>query len=231
MRFISEDTYEGRLSELLSLNLYTYCHNNPIIYVDPSGHFIVGIGDRYENDIRNKVHNILDTEGFRPKTYDSRYGVIVAKYEGLVEYKVGYLYDYGSVAVSSIIKGAKEGGDLYSKAGFAIIYLLDGLIQTATGPGAQNSIEYELDKMKYKASNLGDYAYLMRYPKDRREVVEVLELKKANYMYHINLIKVDGIDLEKVSSSFKLEYMEAIVEYIDKLIYINENYSKPPIDY
>jgi len=37
-RFISEDTYRGQKNDPLSLNLYTYCGNNPIIYDDPSGH-------------------------------------------------------------------------------------------------------------------------------------------------------------------------------------------------
>nr|WP_243182915.1 RHS repeat-associated core domain-containing protein [Anaerosolibacter carboniphilus] len=37
-RFLTEDTYRGRLSDPLSLNLYTYCHNEPIMYIDPSGH-------------------------------------------------------------------------------------------------------------------------------------------------------------------------------------------------
>lgn len=37
-RFISEDTYLGNNSDPLSLNLYTYCANNPILYIDPSGH-------------------------------------------------------------------------------------------------------------------------------------------------------------------------------------------------
>lgn len=37
-RFISEDTNRGRREDPLSLNLYTYCHNEPIRYVDPSGH-------------------------------------------------------------------------------------------------------------------------------------------------------------------------------------------------
>ena len=32
-RFIQEDTYYGD-----GLNLYAYCHNNPVMYVDPSGH-------------------------------------------------------------------------------------------------------------------------------------------------------------------------------------------------
>ena len=37
-RFITEDTYTGEKNDPLSLNLYTYCQNNPIIYTDPSGH-------------------------------------------------------------------------------------------------------------------------------------------------------------------------------------------------
>lgn len=36
-RFISEDTYTGDPNDPLSLNLYTYCHNEPIMYWDPSG--------------------------------------------------------------------------------------------------------------------------------------------------------------------------------------------------
>ncbi|MGG3510229.1 RHS repeat-associated core domain-containing protein [Paenibacillus lautus] len=30
-RFMGEDTYEGTLTNLLTLNLYTYVHNNPVI--------------------------------------------------------------------------------------------------------------------------------------------------------------------------------------------------------
>lgn len=37
-RFISKDTYEGDISNPLSLNLYTYVSNNPLRYIDPSGH-------------------------------------------------------------------------------------------------------------------------------------------------------------------------------------------------
>ncbi|MEQ7053036.1 polymorphic toxin-type HINT domain-containing protein, partial [Paenibacillaceae sp. P-4] len=37
-RFINEDTYEGEIKNPLSLNLYTYVKNNPLKYVDPSGH-------------------------------------------------------------------------------------------------------------------------------------------------------------------------------------------------
>lgn len=37
-RFLQEDTYRGRQNDPLSLNLYTYCHNEPLMYSDPTGH-------------------------------------------------------------------------------------------------------------------------------------------------------------------------------------------------
>ncbi len=38
--FITADTYAGRISAPLSLNRYTYVHNNPLIFRDSSGHVI-----------------------------------------------------------------------------------------------------------------------------------------------------------------------------------------------
>ncbi len=38
-RFMTEDTYTGQMNDPLSLNLYTYCHNEPMMYVDPTGHY------------------------------------------------------------------------------------------------------------------------------------------------------------------------------------------------
>ncbi len=74
-RFISRDSFAGRKSDPLSLNLYTYCRNNPLRYVDPSGHitvnsqwdwaYCVAKGDiNYEYDggngeISQKAKNIL----------------------------------------------------------------------------------------------------------------------------------------------------------------------------
>ncbi|MGG1554860.1 RHS repeat-associated core domain-containing protein [Paenibacillus ferrarius] len=37
-RFINEDSYEGQIDNPLSLNLYTYGHNNPLRFIDPTGH-------------------------------------------------------------------------------------------------------------------------------------------------------------------------------------------------
>ncbi|MCY9704195.1 polymorphic toxin-type HINT domain-containing protein, partial [Paenibacillus alvei] len=42
-RFINEDTYEGEIKNPLSLNLYTYVYNNPLIHLDPTGNFVYPI--------------------------------------------------------------------------------------------------------------------------------------------------------------------------------------------
>ncbi|WP_316606158.1 HNH/ENDO VII family nuclease [Streptococcus pluranimalium] len=37
--FLTEDSYQGELTDPLSQNRYSYVHNNPVNYTDPSGHF------------------------------------------------------------------------------------------------------------------------------------------------------------------------------------------------
>jgi RHS repeat-associated protein len=49
-RFISEDSYWGEDTNPLSLNLYTYCANNPILYVDPTGHAFTEWDDQNVTD-------------------------------------------------------------------------------------------------------------------------------------------------------------------------------------
>ncbi len=46
-RFISPDSYTGELNDPLSQNLYVYCGNNPVAYVDPSGHIKICQWDDY----------------------------------------------------------------------------------------------------------------------------------------------------------------------------------------
>ncbi len=39
--FLSQDSYRGEVGNPESLNLYSYCYGNPIVYTDPSGHIPV----------------------------------------------------------------------------------------------------------------------------------------------------------------------------------------------
>ncbi len=41
-RFLTPDTFPGKLTDPLSQNLYVYCGNNPVVYIDPSGHMTAG---------------------------------------------------------------------------------------------------------------------------------------------------------------------------------------------
>ena len=45
-RFISEDNILGANGDLLSYNLYAYCSNNPVMFVDPIGNQYVDFRDR-----------------------------------------------------------------------------------------------------------------------------------------------------------------------------------------
>ena len=47
-RFITEDSYSGDIKDPLSLNLYMYGHNNPVMFVDQSGN-VIKITNSYDN--------------------------------------------------------------------------------------------------------------------------------------------------------------------------------------
>ena len=54
-RFMQEDACLGNGADPLSLNRYTYCRNNPLIYWDPSGH--VGVPIRTINEAEGNTVN------------------------------------------------------------------------------------------------------------------------------------------------------------------------------
>jgi len=58
-RFINEDTYEGELNNPLTLNLYTYVHNNPLMYIDPSGYIPTPLEAAY---MAQHVHDAINDE-------------------------------------------------------------------------------------------------------------------------------------------------------------------------
>lgn len=68
-RFMNQDTYEGDITNPLSLNGYTYVHNNPLRYTDPSGHcigsdafcdYVNAYGNAFTEGVQN-VQNIVQS--------------------------------------------------------------------------------------------------------------------------------------------------------------------------
>ena len=81
-RFITEDSYRGKDSDQLSLNLYTYCQNDPIDYIDPSGNtikgffggFIKSIDDSFFGGYVEKIsHSLQSLVGINSRTMNEIY--------------------------------------------------------------------------------------------------------------------------------------------------------------
>jgi len=66
-RFLQEDSFRGRMNDPLSLNLYTYCHNNPIMYWDPTGFDLV--------PLRKNVEEAGGTVTYDDRTGDAKFTV------------------------------------------------------------------------------------------------------------------------------------------------------------
>jgi RHS repeat-associated protein len=99
-RFLQEDTYTGTPDDLLSLNLYVYCANNPLVYYDPTGNNYIKIGPLYfGNPIEGFKALILSTEE-----------------EGKENFRLIYLYGEDNAytrIVTDIGVGLAEVGDLF----------------------------------------------------------------------------------------------------------------------
>lgn len=70
-RFITEDTYKGDILNPLSLNLYTYVHNDPINFWDPTGHWQASDAYELNPDAQAKIIALTNAY-FEAKTKDER---------------------------------------------------------------------------------------------------------------------------------------------------------------
>ncbi|MEN6314698.1 MAG: DUF1308 domain-containing protein [Clostridiaceae bacterium] len=96
-RFLQEDTYTGNPNDPLSLNLYTYCSNNPLIYWDYSGH---AAGDWWDfaSNIKAAWRSFTsddlaeDLQTIRENNKEGSFGRVVGTVigENVLKTKIGY---------------------------------------------------------------------------------------------------------------------------------------------
>ena len=118
-RFLTEDTYRGELNEPDTLHLYVYCKNNPINYMDPSGHKFLGFWNSkqkyfaYNQNAPQKYFGYYDIYDYAANYFGMRIGSI--KFE-TKKSKIGFWKgQYGEMHGHSISSGCEIG--LYYSSG------------------------------------------------------------------------------------------------------------------
>ncbi|MFS0567744.1 RHS repeat-associated core domain-containing protein, partial [Brevibacillus invocatus] len=64
-RFISEDTYKGQVDNPLSMNRYTYVENNPLKFIDPTGHWSTDVSANWTINEMKWQYDMAKTDSDR----------------------------------------------------------------------------------------------------------------------------------------------------------------------
>ena len=84
-RFTQQDGWSYAVPGfLLSLNLYTYCGNDPVNHIDPSGHFLKKLGNKIKNTASAIGNSILQVASSAVKTVKRTVNNIVSNVKTLV---------------------------------------------------------------------------------------------------------------------------------------------------
>ncbi|MFC5702318.1 RHS repeat-associated core domain-containing protein [Cohnella faecalis] len=163
-RFLSEDTYRGQADDPLSLNLYSYVHNEPMMYVDPTGNTDVSLreiagatGSTIVYDAKTKTATVTLVSGysvtFDPKQKGS--GVTLVNGRMIVDNEVfdkmmtgskktssGTIYAYVDSYVAPSVKDKK--GNEIEAAKVAVVTL----VGKQTNSYVKNDFGFAVPEMK-----------------------------------------------------------------------------------
>lgn len=141
MRFITEDTYVGVLTNPLSQNRYSYCEGNPVNFADPTGQWldtvfdVIGLIDSLANAISNPTVAtvgmvaidavcILVPFATSPSGVKVASKVAVEATEKVIKTVDNKIVDVAKVVDNKVTKNAIEGGTTNIKTGEHTVYTL-----------------------------------------------------------------------------------------------------------
>ena len=156
-RFLQEDTYTGDPNDPLSLNLYTYCANNPIKYDDPTGHFLhviggalLGAGISAVIDVGSQM--LIQRRSFKDIDWTS---VGVSAFEGLVSGGLAAATGGASLAATAAKGAVKATGKQIIKQA-AKTAVIEGVLGAGINAGAQKLIKKDVDWAEVAISGISD---------------------------------------------------------------------------
>ena len=239
-RFTQQDAWSFMdISDPLSLNLYTYCYNNPVMYVDPSGHWIhlaigAAIGGLVAATV-SVVGQLIENKGDFSKIDGVKVltATVAGAVSGLVASTgVGLV---GQIAINAGLSAANSFADqtyeiycddytrdeynLFEIGTAAAVGGVAGLIGGAgAGNNAMNSLSNQLVKRVENAVNY----YIGKGATKEIQKAIIYYAKSANKMVMNeivkNIIKAGGVSLAyTIISSTDLDerIKSALVKYVD----------------
>ncbi|QTH45393.1 S8 family serine peptidase [Cohnella sp. LGH] len=126
-RFLTEDTYRGQANDPLSLNLYTYVHNEPIMYWDPTGYAEVKLrqlagasGGSIKYDSKTKTASVTLAPGYTVSFNANTKGVSIKDGHFVIDNKLFDQKMTGS-QTSKVIPTASQTQTIKAKVDSAVL--------------------------------------------------------------------------------------------------------------
>ncbi len=194
-RFLQEDTYRGQANDPLSLNYYTYCHNEPLMYSDPLGYADVNVRAVNESQGNTVSYSSGTSAGSSTITITTPGGQSKKLTEGK-DYKIGSdgKAVYINNSSSSVRTSSESNGNLVSfssgsGSGNSIINISGNNSNTTLREGTDYYIGN--DGKAYYYSNIrstyGSQGYNVSYTSSGSQGSSSISLSKPSSPYGISL--------------------------------------------
>ncbi|TYQ13397.1 UNVERIFIED_CONTAM: RHS repeat-associated protein [Acetivibrio alkalicellulosi] len=166
-RFICEDSFKGYADDPLSLNLYTYAHNNPVMFIDPSGYavwmpretmsgivdFFQGVGsgvlETYTYGVSSQIEDYYYRDNQAVYLVGKLVGNLIAGLGGVAEVGGGAAYIAGTGGVGVIAGGSV----IVVHGGTVIVSSYTAAAQNASILFARRGTGEGTSKAEYKVSD------------------------------------------------------------------------------